>query len=151
MLENIGIGIDIVDIKRFQEKPFEKNQRFYQKIFSESEIKHCLQRGNPSQIFASKFAVKEAVIKSINKQIDFLNILIDYSNSKPFVMLQNDNSYTFHVSISHEKSHAIATVISKKRTSYNFLLILSKNKKSPSENIKNFYKNQLNENLSSFS
>ena len=44
MLENIGIGVDIVEINRFQEKPFEKNENFYKKIFSESEIKYCLQK-----------------------------------------------------------------------------------------------------------
>ena len=114
MLENIGIGVDLIEIKRFEEKPFAKNKSFYQKIFSESEIKHCLDKKNSAETFASKFAIKEAVIKSINKKIDFLDILTDYSNSKPTVLLQNDNSYNFLVSTSHEKSYAIATVISEK-------------------------------------
>ena len=69
MLENFGIGIDIVEIKRFQEKPFEKNINFYKKIFTESEIKYCLNKKNSAETFASKFAIKEAVIKSIKKQI----------------------------------------------------------------------------------
>ena len=114
MLENIGIGTDIVEINRFIEKPFEKNKIFYQKIFSESEINYCLARKNSAQTFASKFAIKEAVIKAIKKQIDFLDILTEYSDSKPIVRLEDDDSYNFLVSVSHEKLYAIATVISEK-------------------------------------
>jgi len=113
MLEKIGIGIDIIDINRFNEKPFETNKNFYKKIFHDSEIKYCLNKKNSSQSFAAKFAIKESVIKSINKQIDFLDIIIDY-DSKPIVNLLNDSSYTFLVSASHEKSSAIAVVISEK-------------------------------------
>ena len=46
MLEKIGIGIDIVEIKRFEDKPFENNMSFYKKNFHESEIKYCLDHKN---------------------------------------------------------------------------------------------------------
>jgi len=115
MLEKIGIGIDIVDIDRFKEKPFETNEDFYKKIFNNSEIQYCLSHKNSSQSFAAKFAIKESVIKSINKQLNFLDILTDHSNSKPIVILSGDSSYNFLVSISHEKSIAIAVVISEKQ------------------------------------
>ena len=113
MLEKIGI--DIVEIDRFKEKPFETNKNFYKKIFHNSEIQYCLSHKDSSQSFAAKFAVKESVIKSINKQINFLDILTDHSHSKPTVILPNDHSYHFLVSISHEKSIAIAVVISEKQ------------------------------------
>lgn len=114
MLEKIGIGIDIVEIKRFEDKPFENNMNFYKKNFHESEIKYCLDHKNSAQYFAAKFAIKESVIKSLNKQVGFLNILIDYSNSKPIVTLLDNSSYTFLVTVSHEKSYAIAVVLSEK-------------------------------------
>jgi len=116
MLEKIGIGIDVVDIARFKEKPFETNEDFYKKIFHDSEIKYCLDHTNSSQSFATKFAIKESVIKSINKQISFLDILTDHLDSKPTVILLNDYSYNFLVSVSHEKLYAIAVVISEKHT-----------------------------------
>ena len=80
MLEKLGIGIDIVEIKRFLNKPYETNNFFYEKIFHPSEIEHCLKRKNAAECFAGKFAIKESVIKSISTNIDFLDILIDYSN-----------------------------------------------------------------------
>ena len=114
MLENLGIGIDIVEIKRFEDKPYKNNISFYEKNFHESEIKYCLNHKNSAQHFAAKFAIKESVIKSLNQNIKFLNILIDYSNSKPIVTLLDNSSYSFLVSVSHEKLHAIAVVLSEK-------------------------------------
>ena len=116
MLEKIGIGIDIIDTVRFKEKPFETNEDFYKKIFHDSEIKYCLEHANSSQSFAAKFAIKESVIKSINKQISFLDILIGHLDSKPTVTLLNDHSYNFLVSVSHEKLYAVAVVVSEKLT-----------------------------------
>ena len=112
MLEKIGVGIDIIEINRFQDKPFETNNNFYKKIFYDSEIQYCLNQNNPYQSFATKFAIKESVIKSINKKINFLDILTDHLNSKPIVQLLENSSYNFLVSVSHEKSNAVAVVIS---------------------------------------
>jgi holo-[acyl-carrier protein] synthase len=114
VLEKIGIGIDIIGINRFSEKPYSENKIFYEKIFHNSEIEYCLNHKNSSQSFAAKFAIKESVIKSINKQIDFLDIFTDHHNLKPIVSLLDDLSYNFLVSVSHEKQHAVAVVISEK-------------------------------------
>ena len=114
MLEKLGIGIDIIEIKRFLNKPYETNLNFYKKIFHESEISCCLERKNFAECFAGKFAIKESVIKSIPKKITFLDILIDYSDSKPVVTLINDSSFSFLVSLTHEKLYAVSVVISEK-------------------------------------
>ena len=114
MLEQLGIGIDIVEIKRFLNKPYKTNIDFYKKIFHESEITYCLERKNFAECFAGRFAIKESVIKSIPKKITFLDILIDYSNSKPVVTLIDDSSYSFLVSLTHEKLYAVSVVISEK-------------------------------------
>ena len=114
MLEKLGVGIDIIEIKRFLNKPYETNLDFYKKIFHESEISCCLERKNFAECFAGKFAIKESVIKSIPKKITFLDILIDYSDSKPVVTLINDSSFSFLVSLTHEKLYAVSVVISEK-------------------------------------
>ena len=111
MLENFGIGIDIIDISRFQEKFFESNKSFYEKIFNPSEIEYCLNKKNSYQSFATKFAIKESVIKCLNRPINFLDIFTDHENKKPTVKLLNNTSYRFLVSVSHEKSHAVAVVM----------------------------------------
>ncbi|AJW71798.1 holo-ACP synthase [Nitrosopumilus adriaticus] len=115
MIEKIGIGIDIIEIHRFNEKPYENNENFYKKIFHNSEIEYCLNNNNSSQSFAAKFAIKESVIKSINEKIEFLDIMTEHQDSKPTVSLLNNLSYNFLVSVSHEKNNAVAVVVSEKR------------------------------------
>tara|TARA_B110001454_G_scaffold43708_1_gene42772 strand:+ start:54 stop:410 length:357 start_codon:yes stop_codon:yes gene_type:complete len=112
MLQKFGIGTDIVKTERFQNKPYSKHKTFYEKIFLDSEIKYCLKHKNNAVHFSGKFATKESVKKSINKDVDFLDIETYYLNSKPKVKLKNNHNFEFLVSISHEKEFAIATVVS---------------------------------------
>ena len=106
-----NIGTDIVDINRFRKKEYNENKKFYDKIFTRSEIKYCLSFKNNSEHFAGKFAIKEAVKKSIKENISFKEILTNHKKSKPQVILKKKLNYRFLVSVSHEKDYAIAMVI----------------------------------------
>tara|TARA_B100000745_G_C20065963_1_gene363799 strand:+ start:399 stop:743 length:345 start_codon:yes stop_codon:yes gene_type:complete len=110
-MEISNIGIDIIDIDRFRKKDYSKNKKFYQKIFSESEIKYCLSFKNSSEHFAGKFAIKEAVKKSIKNHITFKQILTTHRNSRPKIILKKKLNCKFLVSVSHEANIAIAIVI----------------------------------------
>ncbi len=112
MKKKFGVGIDMVEIKRFEDKPYQKNKKFYEKIFVQSEINYCLKFKNPGPHFAGKFAIKEAMKKSLDESIDFLDIITKHKNLKPTVNLKINNSYVFYASVSHEKDYAIAIVIS---------------------------------------
>jgi len=114
MIENFGVGIDIIHIPRFIKLSYLKNQPFYKKIFSISEIKYCLKFKNQSEHFAGKFAIKEAVKKSLCEKIDYLDIQTSHKDSKPIVKLKNNLSYKFLVSISHDADYATAIVICEK-------------------------------------
>jgi len=116
MSKIIGIGADIVEVKRFKEKPYDKNKKFYKKIFLDSEIEYCLKFKSASEHFAGKFAVKEAVKKALDKNIDFSNIETYHIKSNPKIRLkdENNNDYDFICSISHEKKYAIGFVILQK-------------------------------------
>ena len=114
LIEKDGIGIDVIDVERFRKKIFKQNIKFYQRIFSESEIKYCLKFKSPYEHFAGKFALKESVIKSIHGKISFLDIQTSNSKHGPIVRLVGKKSkeYSFLCSISHEKKFAVAVVIS---------------------------------------
>jgi len=114
MIENFGIGVDIVEITRFKKLDFKKKKGFYKKTFSEDEIKYCLKFKDSYRHFAGKFALKEAVIKSINLKINLSDILTSYEQGKPIVNISHKNQYKFLVSITHEENYAIAVVISEK-------------------------------------
>ena len=74
MIEKFSIGIDITNIQKFKKKPFKTNESFYKLIFSKAEIRYCLKYKNPHERFAGKFALKEALIKSIDRKIKFSEI-----------------------------------------------------------------------------
>ena len=115
MGKNQEIGIDIVEINRFRKKKIFGNENFYEKIFTKSEITYCKKFIDPYPHFAGKFALKEAVQKSINENLVFKKIKTFHSNSKPKIKLQNSKEkYEFISSISHENEFAIAVVISEK-------------------------------------
>ena len=115
MMEIFNIGIDIINIERFKKKEYAKNKKFYQKIFTNSEIRYCLEFKNSSEHFAGKFAIKEAVRKSIKEKIPFNKILTIHKNSKPRIVLKMKLNYEFLVSVSHESNMAVAIVIALKK------------------------------------
>tara|TARA_B100001559_G_C16444452_1_gene596058 strand:- start:401 stop:754 length:354 start_codon:yes stop_codon:yes gene_type:complete len=117
MIENFGVGIDLSNIDRFKKKTFQENKSFYRKIFTEKEISYCLKYKNYYERFAGKFAVKEALIKSINQKIHPCKIETSHIKSKPMIKLIGiKEKYQFCVSLSHENNFAIAIVISEKIT-----------------------------------
>jgi len=115
MLENKQIGIDIVDVERFRRKTIGENKSFYNKIFTDLEIRYCQKFSDPYPHFAGKFALKEAVQKSIQENIVFKKIETYHTNSKPEIKIENqERKYDFIASISHEKRYAVAIAISKR-------------------------------------
>ena len=116
MIENFGIGIDIVDIEKFEKITYFKKPTFYKKIFLPSEIEYCLKYKTPAEHFAGKFAIKESIKKSIKEPISFLEIETYHSKSKLKIkLLKNWNKkYKILGSISHEKKYAVGMVLSEK-------------------------------------
>lgn len=110
MIEKFRIGIDIVNVNRFESKSYSENKEFYKKIFNPDEIKYCLQFKNPYPHFAGKFALKEAVTKALQKNIDFLEIDTFHKNQVPQVSVKNQN-YASLASISHENNTAVAVFL----------------------------------------
>lgn len=65
----IGIGVDVVEIARIEKLQAEFGDRFLNRIYSKSEQAKAAASANPSKIFASRFAAKEAGAKAIGHAI----------------------------------------------------------------------------------
>lgn len=110
----MAVGVDIEDIKRFEDKP----QEFLDRIFTVNEQKYCLSKANPSGHFAVRFCAKEAVTKalnSINIRQPRLNEIEIYHNENkcPQIKLPEKKEYSnlkIELSLSHDKTKAIAFV-----------------------------------------
>tara|TARA_B100000029_G_scaffold262720_1_gene258852 strand:+ start:304 stop:696 length:393 start_codon:yes stop_codon:yes gene_type:complete len=122
-----GIGTDIVNIKRMDKSLKKHGKSFKNRIFSNSEIKYCENKKNPSSFYAKRFAAKEAFSKAlgtgIKGNIIFKNIEIrNNKNGKPSIKLNGyvdhylkkrvrNKKYSIHLSLSDDKPWAQATVI----------------------------------------
>ena len=114
MIENFGVGIDIVDVNKFRNMPYEEETSFYNDIFDKNEINYCLKFSDPYPHFAGKFAIKEAVIKSVNRKLTIKDIFTDHVDGKPIAGFRQDKAekILLKISLSHEKNIAVAVTIS---------------------------------------
>ena len=72
----VGIGADLVDIDRIR-RIIDRQPRFVDRVYTEGERAYCLQRRDPAERFAARFAAKEAVLKVLGTGLggaDFTDI-----------------------------------------------------------------------------
>ena len=109
---SITTGIDIVEVKRFRDIIFKQNNSFYKKNFDSKEIEYCLKFKDPYPHFAGKFAVKESFQKASRKLIPMIEIHTNHGNlGEPILTCKKIKCKKIEISISHEKSYAIAISI----------------------------------------
>lgn len=118
----IGVGVDIVDVRRIKEI-LEKDNGFLEKIFTSNEIDDLKSRNLRPEYVAGRFAAKEAVSKALGtgfRGFTFRDIVIDNTTlGKPIVTLigkariiaNQSGDSTVHLSISHECDNAIAYAV----------------------------------------
>ncbi|MBI3708195.1 MAG: holo-ACP synthase [Proteobacteria bacterium] len=61
----LGIGSDLVDIRRIEATLSRFGERFTQRVFTEAERRRAERRGDRSATYAKRFAAKEACAKAL--------------------------------------------------------------------------------------
>ena len=122
-----GTGIDIIEVDRIKNSIQKYSDRFEKKIFTQKEIDYCHSKADPAKHFAARFTVKEAVLKCFGTgmtggilwkdiEVDKLNsgqpVLNLYGNGKE--LFNQLNLKHIHISITHEKTYAVAHAIAEK-------------------------------------
>lgn len=108
-----GLGIDILEIKRFNSLSKSRSNRFLLNNFSKKELDYCFSFKNPAPHLAGTFAAKEAVFKTLGRD-DILLSLIEIrrdKNGKPEVWIKNRRQKSILLSISHTAQIAAAIAI----------------------------------------
>ena len=119
-----GVGVDIIEIDRIKNSLKRFANHFEEKVFTVNEINYCRSKAEPSIHFAGRFAIKEAVMKSLGKgmgqSIDWKDIEVNNIESgqpvlqvygKCKTLFNQLNLKKIHISISHDKSHAVGQAI----------------------------------------
>lgn len=117
----IGIGTDIIEIERIY-NAVKENEMFLKKVFTDRELDQYNMNKLRIESVAGNFAAKEAISKAIGTgfrgfKLSDIEVLRD-SLGKPIVKLSTKvediigiENYRFHISISHNRSMAIAYAI----------------------------------------
>jgi holo-[acyl-carrier protein] synthase len=111
----VGIGVDLVDISRFEDK-LTKTPKLLERLFSPAEAEA------PLKTLAGRFAAKEALIKALGSSdgISWQEVEISKNNDgKPMIQTVGQTSETLkaagvtnlHLSISHDAGMAVAMVV----------------------------------------
>ena len=101
------IGVDLTYIPRFKDKDL-----LAKKILSSEELKFYDNSENKAQFLASRFALKEAFIKSLEGSIlgfDLTKIMTKHKDNGAIYIEFNDK--IFQCSLSHENEYCIGVVL----------------------------------------
>lgn len=99
----VGIGCDVVSVNRCRAP-------LANRILSPSELERyaSLQGCRQQEFLAGRFAIKEALIKALEKPLPMVDMDIQYEHQKPVIHLPG---LIIHLSISHEKEIAIGFAV----------------------------------------
>ena len=127
-MKTVGIGVDIVDNKRF--KNLIKDKKLINRIFSKKEIFASKKTLNKINFFSKRFAAKESFAKALGtgfrNKLNFKDIEIVNDNlGKPFYLINNKikqiikknkkiANFELFLSISDEKDYSVAFTIIQK-------------------------------------
>ncbi|MDH4214033.1 MAG: holo-ACP synthase [Candidatus Thorarchaeota archaeon] len=107
--DKFGIGVDIIEIKRFRELDLESN--FFNRIFTEQEMDYCSRYSDPFPHLAVIFAAKEATIKAMTRRLSLSMKSIDVfhdENDSPYVSISNLPDIEIILSLAHSSQYAVA-------------------------------------------
>lgn len=119
-----GVGIDLVELKRFAAALRRQGAPLLKKLFTPAERRYCDSRKNRIPHYSARFAAKEAVLKALGTGwsggIRWTDVEIVRDKSGPVtVRLAGRAKETaarrkirrVHLSITHAESHAAAVAV----------------------------------------
>ncbi len=120
----IGLGTDIIEIPRIAEMIDRHGELFINRIYTDTEIRHCQLRKHSTQHFAGRWAAKEAVMKVLGtgfiKGIGWKDVEVqNLKSGRPVLKLsggakrraENIGIGEVLITISHCRTYATATAV----------------------------------------
>jgi len=108
-----GVGVDIVNIKRFGRVMERYGEKFLARLFTDGERAYCDVKLRPACHYAARFAAKEAVIKVLGRRVSFRDIeVFREADGKPLLQVKGyEAGCRWHLSLSHDGGYSVANVI----------------------------------------
>ena len=108
----IGVGIDMVEIADIKKARFK--DRFAEYFLIPKEIREVPLGSKKDQYLASRFALKEAVIKAFPETLSPFDFVVSKKGRRPsitFVHAERNREYSVFVSLTHSKLIAAAVAV----------------------------------------
>ena len=117
------LGIDVVDVARFEQAIARRGDRLKRRLFTERELEYCARKRRPGPHLAARFAAKESVIKALGGRGAWRYTLIEVTRDekgRPGIALHGPleklvKGMTFELSLTHDGNIAAAVVMLVKR------------------------------------
>ena len=108
-----GVGIDIVDVKRFKAAMKRFKGRFEKRLFTEAELSHCAGLRYPERHLAARFAAKVSAFKALGRTCPYKDVeIVRDSNGRPALIVKGmEKGLRLLLSLSHEKNLSLAETI----------------------------------------
>lgn len=106
-----GIGVDIVEARRFSVMRGKSRERFLSRAFTKHERAYCEKRTNPALYFAGTFAAKEAVFKALGIASIIEFEIRHCTDGTPEVWRKGRRIRSVLLSISHAGAYAVAVAL----------------------------------------
>ena len=122
----IGVGTDILRIERIRNILDDNCLSFINKTYTAEECRQAELRPNPIMYYATRFAAKEAVFKSLGIDGSFIELneiqILNNEQGQPFVTLygkikrlaEEKEVSHINISLSYETDYALAFAIAEK-------------------------------------
>ena len=120
----VALGMDLIQIDRLEKVIAARGQRFLERVFTERERAYCTSRARPATHFAGRYAVKEAVMKTLGtgwaRGVRWVDIeIVRAPGSPPVVELHGVSAELaaarriarIHVTITHDAGVAAAVAV----------------------------------------
>ncbi|MCK4535374.1 MAG: holo-ACP synthase [Desulfuromonadales bacterium] len=122
-----GLGTDLVRTARFRRYLEEEKSSLFERLFTSGERSYAMQKRDPAQHLAARFAAKEACLKAfglgLRDGIRWLDMeVVPDALGRPELHLSGRAAEiaadlyvaTVHLSYSHDGDYAVATVVLEK-------------------------------------
>ena len=120
----LGVGLDLVEVARFERDVTRHGGAFLEELFSPGEIAYCQGMRRPYPFYAARFAAREALVKALGTGREGSMSWRDAevrkeASGKPYLVLHGETRRVaellgvtrVHLSLTHTEEHAGATVV----------------------------------------
>ncbi|MGQ9510988.1 MAG: holo-ACP synthase [Thermaceae bacterium] len=113
-----AVGIDLVEIARIRRMLERYGERFLRRIYTKEEETYALRHQDPAPSLAARFAAKEAFQKCWPEPLLPKEAWVEMEGPRPVLRFSEriaekmeKERLRAHLSLSHEKGHALAVVV----------------------------------------